>query len=223
MQKEKFIYFNSFAAASVTFTPAGSDEITVTAVDKTAKGNLVSIQVRHDDAAGTVTVTGNAIIIGVGGGGDKGADDIETAFNSSAAATALASISVTGTDHVSSTFDSGQLFLSGGEHARVFPLRSFSGMVPTSDTGLTLFFKSMRNYDGFARGSNEVVVSDSVALTLASNNTHKELMQALTERFNSAQAGDGDIVLGDDRADDTQYLSTLYTAIGSSTLKAANS
>ena len=31
MQKEKFIYFNSFAAASVTFTPAGSDSITVTA------------------------------------------------------------------------------------------------------------------------------------------------------------------------------------------------
>ena len=48
-------------------------------------------------------------------------------------------------------------------------------------------------------------------------------MQALTERFNSAQAGEGDIVLGDDTSGDTQYLSTLYTAVGSSTLKSANS
>ena len=218
MQKEKFIYFNSFAAATATI-----GELTFTAVDKSAKGNLVSITIPESgtNSQVTVSVSGNAITCAIGTSDDMGGDDIVSAIEASAAASALVTVISSGTTHITSAVS--ETFLSGGEHARVFPLKSFSGMIPTSDTALTLFFKSMRNYDGFARGSNEVVISDSVTLTLASNNTHKELMQALTERFNSAQAGEGDIVLGDDRSDDTQYLSTLYTAIGSDTLASANS
>jgi len=48
-------------------------------------------------------------------------------------------------------------------------------------------------------------------------------MQAICERFNSAQAGYGDIVIGDDKSGDTEYLSSLISAVGTITIAAANS
>ena len=73
--REKYVYFNSGRFATASITP-NTDAITLSAVDKTSKGNLVSVRIMHDDAAGTVTVTGNAITVGVGGGNDKDATDI---------------------------------------------------------------------------------------------------------------------------------------------------
>lgn len=221
--REKYVYFQKNAAASVSFTPAGSDDITVTAVDKTAKGNLVSIQVRHDDAAGTVTVTDKAIVIGVGGGADKGADDVLTAFNGSADATALASMSVTGTDHVGGTYDSGQLYLSGGEAGYSFPLSSFAGMHPTDDDDLVLYFKSMKNFDGTTSRANEVVKSDSIKLKLTDDNSVREAMDDICKAFTSSKARPFDIVIGDDRGDDPQKVSSYISDVEAITIADANS
>jgi len=220
--REKYVYFQHNSAASRSFTPAGSDNITVTAVDKTARGNLVSIQVRHDDAAGTVTVTDKAIRIGVGGGADQGADNILTAFNGSAEATALASMTVTGTAHVGSTYDSGQLFLSGGELGVSFPLSSFAGMHPTDDDDLVLYFKSLKNFDGTTSGANQVVKSDSVKLKLIDGNSIREAMDDICKAFNSSRTRPFDIVIGDNRADDVQKISSYISSVEVTTIDGAN-
>jgi len=102
-----------------------------------------------------------------------------------------------------------------------FPLSALVGMQPTADSSLTLYFKSMLNRDGMDVGSNAVVVSDSVILTLATANTHRETMEALCEKFLSPK--DGMIVVGDDLSTDTEYFSTLISAVGTITVAAANS
>ena len=70
-------------------------------------------------------------------------------------------------------------------------------MIPTSDTVLTLAFKSMTNYDGFTHGADEVIISDLVTLTLTANNIHKEVMESLVEKFSSPQR-DGMLIIADD-------------------------
>ena len=222
MKGEKFIFFNTSAAAAISFTPAGGDNITVTAVDTGILGDLVSIQVRHDDAAGTVTVSGKAITIGVGGGGDKGADDILGYFNGSAAATALASMTVTGTAHVAADYDSGVLFLSGGEAWVGYPLSSFMGMSPSAAGVLKLFFKSLKNHCGSTLRDTKVVTSDSIELNLATNNTHRELMNELCKIFDSASGGYGDIFIGNDQTGKQSYVSTLISSVGTVNVLAAN-
>jgi len=78
-----------------------------------------------------------------------------------------------------------------------FPLSSFVGATPTADLTLTLYFKSMCNFNGDSDGANEVVVSDSVQLRLANANTHKEVMQDLVSFFGSPR--DGMLVIADDQ------------------------
>tara|TARA_R100001082_G_scaffold57951_1_gene32045 strand:- start:37789 stop:38166 length:378 start_codon:yes stop_codon:yes gene_type:complete len=78
-----------------------------------------------------------------------------------------------------------------------FPLSSFVGATPISDSILNLYFKSMCNFNGDSDGANEVVISDSVQLRLANNNTHKEVMQDLVSFFSSPR--DGMLVLVDDQ------------------------
>ena len=223
MKGEKFIFFNTSAVGTISFTPAGGDDITVTALNTGILGDLVSIQVRHDDAAGTVTVTDKAIRIGVGGGGDKGADDILGYFNGSAAATALASMSVTGTDHVAADYDSGILFLSGGEAWVGYPLSSFMGMHPSAAGTLQMHFKSMKNHCGSTLRDTKVVSSDSITLDLVTNNTHRELMNELCKMFDSASAGYGDIFIGNDQSGSaSSYVSTLIKSVGTVNVLAAN-
>ena len=108
-----------------------------------------------------------------------------------------------------------------GARSCCFPLSSLVGMQPTSDTLLTLYFKSMLNHDGMDVGSNAVVVSDSVSLTLATANTHKEAMQDLCERFLSSK--DGMIIIGDDLSSGPEYCSSLISAVATITVAAANS
>tara|TARA_R110002012_G_scaffold156245_1_gene317119 strand:- start:5397 stop:5780 length:384 start_codon:yes stop_codon:yes gene_type:complete len=102
-----------------------------------------------------------------------------------------------------------------------FPLSSFAGAIPTADSTLTLFFKSMLNYDGDADGANEVVISDSVQLTLASANTHKATLEALISFFGSTR--DGMLIIGDDSSGKLEYFSPLISAVGTIAVAAINS
>jgi hypothetical protein len=102
-----------------------------------------------------------------------------------------------------------------------FPASSLVGMVPSNDSTLQLYFHSMQNNDGFANGSNEIVVSDFVNLTLATDNTHKETMEAILNTLLSPK--DGIIVIGDNLTGATEYCTPLISAVGSITIKPANS
>tara|TARA_Y100001938_G_C7963220_1_gene365418 strand:- start:415 stop:816 length:402 start_codon:yes stop_codon:yes gene_type:complete len=113
-----------------------------------------------------------------------------------------------------------------GQDSCCFPLSSLAGMVPTADGVLTLYFKSMTNYDGDADGADEFVISDSVALTLGTNNTHKRVMKDLTNFFSSSKKGM--LVIADDAADEAdldgpRYASTYISAVGTITIAAMNS
>tara|TARA_R100001082_G_scaffold57951_1_gene32046 strand:- start:38179 stop:38832 length:654 start_codon:yes stop_codon:yes gene_type:complete len=216
--KEKYVYFNSTAAATATV-----GELVLTANDSSAAGNEISITIPESgtESQVTVTVSGNAITAAIGTSNDMGADNIVTAIAASADASALVTATNTGTTHITSAVS--QTFLSGGEAFVGFPVSSFTGMQPTGDSELTLYFKSMKNRDGHTDGANEVITSDSVPLTLVTANTHKELMQEICEMFNSASGGYGDIIIGDDSTGNTQYASSLISAVGTIAVADANS
>ena len=105
----------------------------------------------------------------------------------------------------------------------VFPLSSFVGMHPTSDTALTLFFKPQIRNQSDAQDGN-VVNNDSVVLTVGTND-HKDAITALVKRFNQIQgmndAGENLIVVADDLTNNTSYCVSEVTACGAITIAAA--
>tara|TARA_R110002012_G_scaffold156245_1_gene317120 strand:- start:5792 stop:6448 length:657 start_codon:yes stop_codon:yes gene_type:complete len=218
MKGKKYLYFNSTAAATVT-----AGELTLTAKDSSALGNLISIAIPEsgDESTVTVSVSGNAITTAIGTSNDQHANGIAAAINADATASALVVAAGGGTTAITSAVS--QTFLSGAETFLGFPLSSFTGMQPTGDSQLTLYFKSMKNHSGHTDGANEVVTSDLVNLTLVTANTHRELMQALCEQFNSASGGYGDLIIGDDSTGNTQYISSLISAVATITVDGANS
>ena len=105
-----------------------------------------------------------------------------------------------------------------------WPLSSFVGMHPTSDTALTLFFKPQIRNAGDGQDGN-VVNNDSVILTVGTND-HKDAMQALIkalykdEGFN-VDGADNFVVVADDLSTNTKYLVSEVTAVGAITIAAA--
>lgn len=217
--REKYVYFQQNAAATL----AVNGDLTVTAVDKTAKGNLISVAVPESGSNGqvTVTVSGNDITCAIGTANDMGPDNIVAAIVASADASALVTAAKTADTHISTAI--GQAFLSGGEAGVSFPLSSFSGMHPTDDDDLVLYFKSMKNFDGTTSGANEVVTSDSVKLKLTDGNSVREAMDDICKAFTSARTRPFDIVIGDDRGDDAQKVSSFISDVESITIDGANS
>ena len=97
--KETYVYFNSTAAATATV-----GELTLTAIDSSALGNLISIAIPESgtESQVTVSVSGNAITAAIGTSDDMGADNIVTAIEASAAASALVTVSAGGATHITS-------------------------------------------------------------------------------------------------------------------------
>jgi hypothetical protein len=102
-----------------------------------------------------------------------------------------------------------------------FPASSLIGMIPSGDTGLQLYFHSMQNHDGFTQGADEIIISDFVNLTLATDNTHKETMEAILNTLLSPK--DGMIVIADDLTGATEYCTPLISAVGTIFIDGANS
>ena len=113
----------------------------------------------------------------------------------------------------------------------LFPVSSFLGMHPTSDTALTLFFKPRLLVDSTSNlalnqdTDNAVAAStlqqlssktesDSVILNVTANK-HKEVMQALCNTMTQSQAGF--INVADDLTGSTSYLHANITSCGSIT------
>ena len=87
-----------------------------------------------------------------------------------------------------------------------FPASSLMGMQPTSDTALTLYFKSMvrRDPTGSVDHANSLDNNDSVILTVSAN-THLVAMQAIADAIvgpNSPSL----IVVANDDSGGTEYL-----------------
>jgi hypothetical protein len=216
--REKYVYFQKNAAAT-----AAIGELTFTAVDKSAKGNLVSVAIPESgtESQVTVTVSGNDITCAIGTSNDMGGDNIVTAIEASAAASALVGVVSSGSTHITSAVS--QTYLSGGEAGVSFPLSSFAGMHPTDDDDLVLYFKSMKNFDGTTSGANEVVKSDSIKLKLTDGNSIREAMDDICKAFTSSKARPFDIVIGDDRGDDIQKVSSYISDVEAITIASANS
>ena len=103
----------------------------------------------------------------------------------------------------------------------MFPVSSFAGAYPTSDTALTVCFKSPNNHDGQDVGSNAFTISDTVVLTVGTNK-HKEALQDIVEAINAHPNMDPFVVIGDDNA--SSYIgSGNITAVGAITIAAAHS
>ena len=100
------------------------------------------------------------------------------------------------------------------------PASSFVGGYPTSDTALTLAFRSMNNIA--TAGDNEVVVADTVVITTATNKA-KEALQDIVAAINAHPNGDPFIVVADDLSTGTSYVGSNITACGAITTAAANS
>ena len=87
----------------------------------------------------------------------------------------------------------------------LFPASSLTGMQPTSDTALTLYFKSMLRGSG-NEGAADAVASldnnDSVIVTIPAN-THLIAMTAIVKAINT---GLSLIVVANDDSGGTEYL-----------------
>ena len=109
-----------------------------------------------------------------------------------------------------------------------FPLSSLAGYEAGSASGtntVTLYFKSMLNYDGADQATNAVTVSDSVVLNLSSSATQREFRKQFIAAINNAKAkvNKNFLVIGDDLSTGTEYFSNLLSAVGTITVAAAHS
>ncbi len=90
----------------------------------------------------------------------------------------------------------------------LFPASSLMGMQPTSDTALTLYFKSMLRGAG-NEGAGDALANldnnDSVILTVSAN-THLVAMTAIIKAINNPSSAEVIIVANDDSGG-TEYLS----------------
>ena len=117
----------------------------------------------------------------------------------------------------------------------LFPVSSFLGMHPTSDTALTLFFKPRQLVDSTSSvalnqdSTHDVAAStlqtiaskteaDNVILTITANK-HKEVMQALANTMTQSQAGF--INVADDISGAPSYLHPNITGCGTITIETA--
>ena len=108
----------------------------------------------------------------------------------------------------------------------VFPASSFAGAYPTSDTALTVCFKSVNNHDGADVGSNAVVVSDTVVLTTATNKAKEAMMAIVDAVVGNTFSKSSFITVIDDYGIGSGSIginTTVITACGAITVAAANS
>ena len=109
-----------------------------------------------------------------------------------------------------------------------FPLSSLAGYQAGSASGtntVTLYFKSMLNYDGADQATDAETISDSVLLNLSSSATQREFRKQFIATINNAKAkiNKNFLVIGDDLSTDTEYFSNLLSNVDTITVAAAHS
>jgi len=88
----------------------------------------------------------------------------------------------------------------------LFPVSSLMGMQPTSDTALTLYFKSMLRGSG-NEGAGDALANldnnDSVTVTISAN-THLTAIEAIVNAINNSASST--IIVANDDSGGTEYL-----------------
>ena len=79
------------------------------------------------------------------------------------------------------------------------PARNITGIGPTGNTTLTIFFKSVRNGGGHAGASGDEIIRDHIQITVNSH-THKAIIDTIIRAINSTgpNYSDGFIDICDD-------------------------
>jgi hypothetical protein len=94
----------------------------------------------------------------------------------------------------------------GTGDSALFPVSSLMGMQPTSDTALTLYFKSMLRGSG-NEGAGDSLANldnnDSVTVTISAN-THLVAIQAIVNAINNGKSST--IIVANDDSGGTEYL-----------------
>ena len=106
----------------------------------------------------------------------------------------------------------------------LFPASSLMGMQPTSDTALTLYFKSMLRRDptGSVDHANSLDNNDSVILTISAN-THITAMRAICQAIANPNM-EPLIVVANNDSGGTEYLAgSGVSSCGTITVAAAYS
>jgi len=80
----------------------------------------------------------------------------------------------------------------------MFPLSRMTGMVPSADDTLNIYFAPMIPYQHDDQNGN-VINSDYVVVSLSSVNTHADVIAALTRKFAASFREDGYISVVDDK------------------------
>jgi hypothetical protein len=109
-----------------------------------------------------------------------------------------------------------------------FPLSSMSGYLCTSASGVstvTIFFKSLKNYNGMDQATNAVTISDSVIINLKSTATQREFRKEFVATINRAKENPNKnfLVIGDDLSTDPRYFSSLIDSVGTISIAAQHS
>ena len=110
----------------------------------------------------------------------------------------------------------------GAENSALFPASSLTGMQPTADASLTLYFKSMLRRDptGSVDATASLDNNDSVIVTIPVN-THLTAMTAITNAIANPN-GNSIIIVANDDSGGTEYLaSSGITSCGAITVAAA--
>ena len=107
----------------------------------------------------------------------------------------------------------------------LIPASRLRWMNPVSNTTLTMYFDSIKNAEGADNTDTEVTISDSVTLTIKSNQA-REVMNGIVAAINNSSTGL--IVVADDRttnhADETvsaRYLLPEITGIATDAIVCA--
>jgi len=106
----------------------------------------------------------------------------------------------------------------GTGNSAVFPAASFLGAEPTTDTTMTVFFKSMKN----AHAHDDHSVSDSVILTIATNKA-KEAMMAIVDAVVGNTFSKSSFISVIDDVDGSGIAPSIITACSTITVDAAHS
>ena len=104
----------------------------------------------------------------------------------------------------------------GSGDSAMYPLSSLKGMVPSAADTLNLYFTPMIPIQHDDQNGS-VINADKVVVSLSSNNTHKDVIAALSRLFAGGPHSDGFISVADDSTgvyavDGISGLSTMTTA-----------
>mgnify|MGYP003125440794 CR=1 FL=1 len=207
MENEKFLCFNASAQARLS---TSNGQLLLLAKSPGRDGNLITLQLAEagTESQATVSVSGSAITVQIGTSDDVGADNVATAINAHAAASALVTASNSGTSHY--TAAEGVHYGEGGERYYAIPISRIVAMYPSGDNSINIQFESLKSMDGYSNVTNETLTTDSIVIQTSTANVGRELMEDICNAI--VNSADKFIHLIDEKNTNKKRVSSLIVA-----------